>query len=51
MINVTCDCQTVISAGEDAVNQDHPCPTCGKVIRIVSGEAVPAGAGAGDFDV
>jgi len=50
MIEITC-CETEkLSAPETAVGKKIRCPACGRVLQIVSGEALADGAGTGDFD-
>jgi membrane associated rhomboid family serine protease len=51
MIDARCECGVAYSAPEaDAGKQSILCRKCGREIRLVSAEALPEGAGAGDFD-
>jgi len=51
MIDARCECGVAYSAPEaDAGKQSVLCRKCGREMRFVSAEALPDGAGAGDFD-
>ena len=50
MIDAICGCAKPRKVPESAVGKRFKCPGCSKVIAIVSGEQVPEGSGAGDFD-
>ena len=50
MIEVRCGCGKRGGAPEEAVGKRTRCNGCGKILQIVSGEAVAPGAGLGDFD-
>jgi membrane associated rhomboid family serine protease/pSer/pThr/pTyr-binding forkhead associated (FHA) protein len=51
MIEVSCGCAGVRKVPESAVGRPLKCPKCGQIIRLTTGETLPEGAGAGDFDV
>ena len=50
MIEVNCCGTEKLKTSESAVGKKIRCPSCGRVVQIVSGEALAQGAGAGDFD-
>jgi pSer/pThr/pTyr-binding forkhead associated (FHA) protein len=50
MIKTACQCGREFAVGENAVNTDYRCPSCNRVVRMVCGEQLADGAGAGDFD-
>jgi membrane associated rhomboid family serine protease len=51
MIDARCECGVAYSTPEaDVGKQSVLCRKCGRELRFVSAEALPEGAGAGDFD-
>src|SRR6266480_3648116 len=50
MISAKCQCGAEFVVGEDAANTVYQCPTCSKMVRLVSAEQLADGAGSGDFD-
>jgi membrane associated rhomboid family serine protease/pSer/pThr/pTyr-binding forkhead associated (FHA) protein len=50
MIDVICGCSAPRKLPESAAGKRFKCPACSKVLQIISGEQVPEGSGAGDFD-
>ena len=50
MINTVCACGAEFKVPEKAAGSAMPCKSCGQRVRIAAAEALPIGAGAGDFD-
>lgn len=51
MIDARCECGVGYRVPETETGTvSPPCPRCGRLMRIVSAEKLPDGAGAGDFD-
>jgi membrane associated rhomboid family serine protease len=50
MIDVTCKCGGVFSIAESEARAPISCAECGTVLNFVTGETLPDGAGAADFD-
>ncbi len=50
MINTVCACGADLTAPERAAGSVLICKSCGQRVRIAAAEAIPIGAGAGDFD-
>jgi membrane associated rhomboid family serine protease len=50
MIETTCQCGAGIVQPETSVGEELTCERCGTSIHLIAGEALPEGAGAGDFD-
>jgi len=50
MIETACACGGALRADESQTNQPQSCAACGAASFYVTGEQLPPGAGAGDFD-
>jgi membrane associated rhomboid family serine protease len=51
MIDARCECGVGYRVPESEIGTaSPPCPRCGRVMRVISAEALPDGAGAADFD-
>src|ERR1700722_7527800 len=50
MINTVCACGADLKVPEKAAGSVLVCKSCGQRIRIAAAEALPIGAGSGDFD-